>query len=245
MKTTCFLLLALGVLLKRIECFILSSDNRTFATLKSGALQANNGNNNDQETTPYRSIGEVVGGLHGGKYQFTPGGSFGDSGYAGRSSAKKIQEQEQEIDPEQMPKWAQRMNLPDGIESSMSSVQILEVPSNSNRMDGMTRSATVKIQNDEITWEEFFVKLLPRHFSVEEAASLAMPFRVRPRTGHLAPRGGASNACDSSQPYSDSATITVFYDESVADAALDGSIEWWLVAGTEEEKWYFKIKHVL
>ena len=34
-----------------------------------------------------------------------------------------------------------------------------------------------------------------------------VPLVVRPRSGSLAPRGGASNACDASNPYSDSATI--------------------------------------
>ena len=202
------------------------------------------GNEKEEETTSYRSIGEVVGGLHGGKYQFTSGGTYGDSGFVGRSRVNRIQEEE-ELEEEKLPKWAKNMHLPEG--SDCRTVEI-EVPSNSNRMDGMLRSATVTIQNDERTWEKFYAKIVPRcamNSLPPNGPTPQTPFRVRPQSGHLAPRGGASNACNSNQPYSDSATIIVIHDENVLDCPPDGSVEWWLLAGTEEEKWYFKLKYVV
>lgn len=260
----------LSALTQRVQSFVISKKVISYKLSRNPILSKNNvhhertvpkrlldgtvpqrtsglnvGNEHEQKT-PYRSIGEVVGGLHGGKYQFSQGGSYGDSGFVGRSSTSRIQEEE-DFDEEQMPKWAKNMDLPEGIES-WTTVQIIEVPSNSNRMDGMLRTSTVTITNDERTWEQFYVKIIPRYGMnslLPDGQTPTIPFRVRPRSGHLAPRGGASNACDSNQPYLDSATIIVFHDENVAGGPLDGSVEWWLVAGTEEEKWYFKLKYVV
>jgi len=177
--------------------------------------------------TPYRSIGEVVGGLHGGKYQFEGSGAASDYVLSGPSSltssgcAEEVQEKE-------LPNWALRMKPRDDA-------VILEVPSNANRQNGMIRSASITITNDERTWEKFYAKIV----SSDGADSSNTKFVVRPSTGDLAPRGGASNACDASQPYSDSATLQVIHNESVLD---NGGVEYWLIAGTEEEQWSYRLR---
>lgn len=63
-------------------------------------------------------------------------------------------------------------------------------------------------------------------------------FMVKPSSGDLAPRGGASNACDASQPYSDSATLQVIHNEKQVEHGED----YWLVVGTEEEQRSYRLK---
>jgi hypothetical protein len=56
--------------------------------------------------------------------------------------------------------------------------------------------------------------------------------------GHLAPRGGASNACDASKPYLDSADIRI---EFVGDPQAAVDEELLLVVGTEAEVWRWQL----
>jgi len=99
-------------------------------------------NENEQEIH-YRSIGEVVGGLHGGKYQSSTGGSYGEFVFVGNPSANHIQEQEDIDNEEEVPNWAQNMHFP--VETGRKSI----AASNSYRKDGMLRAATVTIKNDK------------------------------------------------------------------------------------------------
>ncbi len=214
------------------------------------------GDGDTSSPQPYRSIGEVVGGLHGGKYLFDNGVSgFGGDGFftaqssfSGEGSCGSNGEMGGEED-EEMPNWAKKMQPPSGVSSTgagsgsgsgSDAFRTISVPSNSNPMDGMTYSANVRIKNDERTWEKFHTKIMcgenGRFFSYEESSK--KPFYVMPRSGHLAPRGGASNACDESNPYSDSVTLKIIH--SANEIVAEGQ-EWWLVAGTEEEKWYFRL----
>jgi len=215
---------------------------------------------NNAVTAPqqkYRSIGEVVGGLHGGKYLFDNGigygGGDGDGFYTtqsafdgvGSSSCSSNGELGEEED-EEMPNWAKKMQPPSEMSSTTGSdaYETIRIPSNSNPMDGMTYSAKIRIKNDERTWEKFYTKIMcienGRLCSEEEMGveGKAKPFYVLPRSGHLAPRGGASNACDASNPYSDSVVLQIIHS---ANEIVSEGQEWWLVSGTEEEKWYFKL----
>jgi len=165
-----------------------------------------------------------------------------------------------------MPTWEQRLSPrpPATIVPSDVSIKVIEVPSNTNRLNGMIRTTTVSIKNEERTWEKYYAKIMPRVvvrgvLTDEPSTSMSaspliqedIPFRVTPKLGYLAPRGGASNACDASKPYSDSVTLYIYHKESVSidmvvlDADNDTVVEWWLVAGTEEEKWYYKLKYCL
>ena len=158
--------------------------------------------NDYSEDIPYRSIGEVVGGLHGGKYQFQ---GVGGSEYI-LSSTTNDRHDDISRERQELPKWALRMKPSEDA-------SILEVPSNANRKNGMIRSASVTVGNDERTWEQFHAKIVCNHADNSDL------FMVRPSSGDLAPRGGASNACDKSQPYSDSATINVIHNEKGATIA--------------------------
>ena len=241
-------------------------------------LNSSNSNSDD-----YRSIGEVVGGLHGGKYQFNDNSSndynYDYAGYASQSSCNNNQDDERSS-PKEIPNWALQMSMPMPMPMPISSAyssssalrnpEIINVPSNSNPMDGMIYSASVEIQNQERTWEEFHAKLvmkLPNGEFIEidngansssascgsssidsEATRITrpqLPITLQPRSGSLAPRGGASNACDASNPYSDRVQIRVIQGQFTAieiESSFQDGEEIWLVVGTEEEKWYYLLK---
>ncbi len=191
---------------------------------------------NDNES--YRSIADVVGGLHGGKYQFGPGSSsFDQPNFSGTGSRRGINNPDDE-EPEEIPNWVTRMK-PLDTDDFHNNADIVSVQSNANKMDGMVHATTVVIQNQERTWEPFYAKVMIRQESgdfveVERGYQLS----VKPRFTHLAPRGGASNACDANKPYSDSVELKVFHQGNNVDSSTDC----WLVAGTEEEKHYYRIE---
>lgn len=199
--------------------------------------------NNDQEYNRprYRSIGEVVGGLHGGKYQFVDSYGGGAMGYMDQSFAGEGSFQSSGCggieDDEEMPRWAEKMSLP--VNLSIQNCESIQVPSNSNPMDGMVYSVTVTVKNEERTWERFYTKIT--NIKEKKIDSDNLPFYVNPSNGYLAPRGGASNACDESSPYSDSVNLCVLHNENYGDE-ITSEGEWWLIVGTEEEKWYYKLQ---
>lgn len=214
--------------------------------------------NNDYDVgggdAEYRSIADVVGGLHGGKYQFDGGASssyLDSSLFSGQGDCSSSQNKEEEEDNDEIPNWAKQMQkqLPTVV-----TTQPLKVPSNADPMDGMVYSATVTIKNDERTWEKFYAKVI----YCDEAGNIsstdvdgcdgnsndkmmAPMYIVKPKNGHLAPRGGASNACDETNPYSDSVNLRVIHDSN-AISSSNRLGQYWLVAGTEEEKWYYQLE---
>jgi len=204
-------------------------------------LLKNSNSDSSDESPRYRSIAEVVGGLHGGKYQFDGGLSIGygslDPSFSGQGSCNEF-DTLIEDDENDIPSWVQRMQIP--ANSSTQDYKELLVPSNSNPMDGMVYSVSITIKNDERTWEKFYAKILCTEDESMVDNVDNVPFYVKPRNGYLAPRGGASNACDESKPYPDSATLRVFHNNN-AETLLNNQ-QWWLVVGTEEEKWYYKLQ---
>jgi len=228
-------------------------------------------NNNDAES--YRSIADVVGGLHGGKYQFNGddgrggGGSAGSlfdnefSGYGSRDDSCSSNEYDEQ--DEEMPNWAVRMKPPVPVPPE-SSLEVIYVPSNSNPMDGMVYSASIVIKNEERTWEKFYAKVMKRNADGEfvllekekENDHDHDHVVVKPRSGDLAPRGGASNACDARKPYSDSVTIQIIHQNNMLDARSETIMrrttcsstssrptnDLWLVAGIEEDIRYYKLR---
>uniref|UniRef100_A0A7S0BZJ6 Uncharacterized protein n=1 Tax=Proboscia inermis TaxID=420281 RepID=A0A7S0BZJ6_9STRA len=122
----------------------------------------------------------------------------------------------------------------------------------------------VQVVNDERTWERFYAITLSKRclVSLQDDSSMgedlpvlfrnlvdqeeeSSPFVVMPRTGFLAPRGGASNACDECKPYSDTCNICIGLKTSIVAENRRNSLnddEWWLLIGTEEEKWYYPIQ---
>jgi len=234
---------------------------------------SNSNSNSNSNSDDYRSIGEVVGGLYGGKYQFNDNSgndyNYDYAGYASQSSCSNNQDDERP--PKEIPNWALRMSMSMSPSESASSSalrnpEIINVPSNSNPMDGMIYSASVEIQNQERTWEEFHAKLvmkLPngKFIEIDDGARSSgsigsssseattritrpqIPITLQPRSGSLAPRGGASNACDASNPYSDRVQIRVIQGQFTSiESSIQYEEEVWLVVGTEEEKWYYLLK---
>lgn len=175
-----------------------------------------------------RSIGDVVSNLHGGKYQFENsyaagstriGQEFAESLYA----SDDCTDDDDEVD--EMPKWALRMMDPlMHLHKPVISTLVFE--------DGINEH-TISIKNDERSWEKFYAFILPVQPNEQETSSL---FAVQPKTGTLAPRGGASNACDANAPYSDIKTITVRY---TIDGSSSSTDERMLVVGTEAEVWRY------
>ena len=184
----------------------------------------------------YRSIADVVGNLHGGKYQFNNYGAVGayDSEYSGCGSGEQYKEEEEE----EMPKWAMRM---EPSQSDIEQAKLIVVPSNLDPMDGMVYYSLIKIQNEERTWEKFFVKIMAKGQDGKFIQQENGLFIAKPTSGSLAPRGGASNACDERNPYSDSAEIKIMHNSS--GSILIPSIgDFFLVAATEEEMWCYKVR---
>lgn len=121
------------------------------------------------ESLPARSIGDVVQGLHGSKYQFSNSGinfegqQFAETGYG--CSAPPTEE---DYSKEPIPNWA--LKLKDVMPSD-------EAPSIHLTGD----SGTVTIQNEERSWEKYYAFLIGG-----DSESLV----VEPNVGMLAPRGG-------------------------------------------------------
>jgi hypothetical protein len=123
-----------------------------------------------------RSIGDVVQGLHGGKYQFGDAGmnvegqQFAEMGY----SSGEVQLDNYEDEP--IPTWALKL-------------QLLELPSSCPELMLSEGSAMIEIQNDERSWEKYYA------FVIGDAALLV----VEPGVGMLAPCGGANNFSDTAK----------------------------------------------
>jgi len=195
----------------------------------------------------YRPISDIVGNLHGGKYQFNEYGNdvfnpyddhTSDPLYSFTKEEEEEEEEQEEDDESQMPKWAIRMKPPHEIVTNPSSYTILNMSSDIDE----NRIVKVTISNHERTWEKFYAKIMyqsktePNVYTLDTNSFL----KLHPKSGCLAPRGGASNACDARNPYSDSVTLELMCIENVSSLPDDYECIW-LVVGTEEEKWYYKI----
>ena len=188
-------------------------------------------------TDEYRPISDIVGNLHGGKYQFNEYGNNVFNPYDDNTwdPSCSITKEEEEEDESQMPRWAMQMKPTHEICSNLPPSSILNI-SSSNKI------AKVTVSNQERTWEKFYAKIMyknktdPNFYTLDSTTS---NLKVQPKTGHLAPRGGASNACDALNPYSDSVTLEVICTNDASSCVECDSI--WLVVGTEEEQWYYKV----
>ena len=171
----------------------------------------------------YSSLGDAVGGVHGGKYQFGPT-SYTGSAFAEALASSSSLEDSCTRDPEDQawPAWALRLKECSDVEASLCMV------------DG---EANVEVSNLLRTWEPWYASFLLDADAVEAvppAIIASTGFEVEPCSGTLAPRGGANNVCDATKPYRDSATITVRWRgaESLAQGAR-------LLVKTEEAQWLF------
>jgi len=162
---------------------------------------------NDKEV----SIGDLVGGLHGGKYQFGIGGAahVGCDFAIALASSDMLDTVNNDTET---PRWACKLEPePERLAGELSF-----------RADG-DKAAVVHVTNTMNTWEPFFAQLFPD-----------VGLEVFPHKGTLAPRGGANNVCDPSKPYSDSQHLEIRWDGRASSNAF-------LVVKTEEEQWTFLI----
>eukprot|EP00587_Corethron_hystrix_P010016 CAMPEP_0113297004 /NCGR_PEP_ID=MMETSP0010_2-20120614/49_1 /TAXON_ID=216773 ORGANISM="Corethron hystrix, Strain 308" /NCGR_SAMPLE_ID=MMETSP0010_2 /ASSEMBLY_ACC=CAM_ASM_000155 /LENGTH=232 /DNA_ID=CAMNT_0000149825 /DNA_START=281 /DNA_END=978 /DNA_ORIENTATION=- /assembly_acc=CAM_ASM_000155 len=194
----------------------------------------------------YPNVGDIIGGLQGGKYVFGKSSPKGlltpERAWFAKSLYSSSCANEEGDQNETWPRWAQQMELPLLGEKDRGKILVM-----STTAEGA--ASTITVSNTESTWERFYAKIV-RFSDNEEVENLKLcPFDVRPITGFLAPRGGANNACDENKPYSDSITLEVYWNR---DAFMDSvNIDvadqkevlkgFWLVVGTEEEKWYFEL----
>ena len=187
-------------------------------------------NQSTGDSTP-TSIGDITQNLHGGKYQFSDTQYLAGSSLMGQQFAESLysssfhdDEDVFEEDDDELPKWALKLQQPDEHDGK----QLTGILS----FNDFVKSHTISITNDERSWEKYYSYILPNN-------NLEQYFQISPLRGHLAPRGGASNACDASKPYSDSASITI---ELVGDnhpAIADQRVL--LVVGTEAEIWRYQL----
>jgi hypothetical protein len=130
-------------------------------------------------STSSRSIGDVVQGLHGSKYQFSDSGinfegqQFAETGYGSSTPA----EQEEDCSDEPVPTWALKLK------------EI--IPSNeSPTLQLASGYGSVQIQNEERSWEKYYAFLIGDNIDT---------LVVEPSVGMLAPRGGTENFPDTAQ----------------------------------------------
>mmetsp|Transcript_37477 Transcript_37477/g.76894 ORF Transcript_37477/g.76894 Transcript_37477/m.76894 type:complete len:250 (+) Transcript_37477:156-905(+) len=189
-------------------------------------IRANSASGDDSSR---RSVGDTVGYVHGGKYQFGETFSAGQQFAASGVNPQIIPGQTPAGGTDQLPKWAESfVPRTDRLQGTV--VLNTERPS-----DG------VRIVNDEISWEPFYARLVSGDGAAGAAAGLAaagggMQVELSPLQGTLAPRGGANNACDASKPYSDACTIFLhlrrdFKEEKQSAEPL------YLVVKTEQRTW--------
>lgn len=183
-----------------------------------------------ETTSSSTSIGDITQNLHGGKYQFSEtqylaGGSlmgqqFAESLYSSCDNEDSLMEEEDEL-----PKWALKLQQPDEHKGKQLAGTLT--------FNDSTKSHTVSITNDERSWEKYYVYVLPNN-------TVQQSFQLSSLRGHLAPRGGASNACDASKPYSDSAHITIelISEDYATNIAGDEVL---LIVGTEAEIWRYRL----
>lgn len=177
------------------------------------------------ENTP-RAVGDVVGGVHGGKYQF---GTRGDAGFTGDAFAAALASSgtesavESAADSEPWPRWATELRRPRG--GAVAEAPVEEITT----VDMTGGVATVRVRNVYRSWERFYASVVP--------ADAAAAYSVEPSSGPLSPRGGANNVCDESKPYLDFADVTVRMRPGAA--AVEGAT---LLVRTEEEQWVVRLE---
>ena len=169
-----------------------------------------------------RSVGDVVKGVHGGKYQFSSGGfeAFAGGEFAEALAASSSTEVENANAAEPWPSWATVLKKNGG------NVETVSLDAN-----GIAR---LRVTNIYRSWEVFYASFLDA--AAEDA------FEISPTKGHLAPRGGANNVCDESKPYSDSVELTVRVrggDGGQRDGPCVCGVV--VLVRTEEDSWLFQL----
>jgi hypothetical protein len=193
-----------------------------------------------------RGVGDVVQGLHGGKYQFDDpthgslssssfsalptfeGRHFAETGYGSSSSSSLYDDDDEStrsttttdsLDEEPLPHWATQL------------VQ-LPLPDNSPELILDEGGREIQIQNEERSWEVYYA------FVVGPLSETKGRIVIEPRVGQLAPRGVGVG------PFSDTAILKVQYHgpwSSSTGMEASGPPSW-LVVGTEAARWFYRLQ---
>jgi hypothetical protein len=176
----------------------------------------------DEPIPTSRSIGNVVQGLHGGKYQFGSAGiNYEGQQFAEMGYSSGLVEQEN-YDDEPMPNWA--LKLQQSVPNDTFNCPQLALDSL-----GM---ATVQVKNLERSWEKYYSFIVG---DADANADVLSSITVEPRVGMLAPRGSGNDS------FSDHAQLKLTM-KAIENQPLPGTgINCWLLVGTEEESWFYKL----
>jgi hypothetical protein len=189
----------------------------------------------DPDTTSSRSVGDVVQGLHGSKYQFQESGSsslegqrFAESLYASGMYQGDRRRIESTLKNEPIPNWAIQWQERFTPRENAPQLKVVVVSKDETASSPTT---TVQIRNDERSWEKFytFVMLVDDDHTKLDASYL---IKVSPKLGMLAPRGTITDEF--------SETVELQIQAKVA-ADLAASETLWLLVGTEAEKWVYRL----
>lgn len=222
--------------------------------------------NTNANTQP--SLGDYVQGVHGGKYQFEDAGGatfagrqFAEALYSSDPNEGNLEESTTNGDSnEPLPSWVQKM----GTSAKLGPlVPLQHFPILSLCWSTPTATTTVSIRNDERSWEFFYSKIVVVGIDglVVDAESILchdqqqqqqqqeqqqdpqrIVLQVTPANGQLAPRGGSSNICDPTKPYSDTAEIQISANSERIMPNEDTTLL--LVIGTEAEIWKYWLQWV-
>jgi hypothetical protein len=203
-----------------------------------------------------RSVGDVVQGLHGSKYQFQQlaqenksllgyeGQQFANEGYVSGHYPGDKTSILHSLQNEPLPDWAiawQQQFRPVLLQSHGSELRV----GNGSSSQGQP-GVSITIQNEERSWEKFytFVLLVEDEPTTGETAinnkspmviDASYVVRVEPRMGILAPRGKRSEDDGS---FSDSVQLRICMTNN-ADPETAGKL--WLLVGTEAERRVYKV----
>lgn len=209
-------------------------------TAAQSKLGEQNDDDNDIGYNDRSSIDDYVLNVHGGKYLFDDPSSIGTAAsrefvqslYSSASDtvaaeAERAEEEEAMASRyDAWPNWAKRVvtNASAGVAGSTNN--ILQI-SRSGEV------ATVTIQNQYRTWEPYYLRIVGTNGVIgADDASNQCPYHIISKIhGKLAPCGGVD-------VYSDSANIGIRY---VGSSTVNDDEDWLLVAGTEDEQWYYRL----
>ncbi|KAL3908988.1 MAG: hypothetical protein SGARI_002816 [Bacillariaceae sp.] len=164
--------------------------------------------------------------------QSREGQQFAETGYSSGIYQGDRVAVETSLEQEPLPHWASQWQ-----QNFMPSSNIQELRIFSLDADSAAAARSVRVQNEERSWEKLYAFVLlcddDDDQTKTDASDLVL---VSPLVGMLAPRGTASPKKDG---FSDSIELQVSARIVVDDASTAGKL--WLLVGTEAEKWVFKL----
>ena len=243
------------VIEKRIHNHTNKLKRRIFVEASAEGSSSSSSSDNSSNS---RSIGDVVQGLHGGKYQFNhPGINYDGQNFAETGYGSGLIGDDEEVtyydDQQQepaIPNWALKLQQLDYDDDDDDHYPTIDVSSSSSLLE-----SSIQIKNNERSWEKFYAFIVSdnnnNYNNGDSEDEIVEVVTVEPNVGMLAPRGGKSDN------FQDNAVLTVKVirgsrrstttsaPSSTTTTTTTSNImdkkKFWLVAGTEEDKWIYRI----